>query len=228
MGRSARRLIVGLAVTATLALCAPSADAAPVITMRWTGGMGGGLTANMHPQTIARGPGDVMWFTAWGDPGVVARATNGVNQLVGGSTPGFTANARPTGIALGPDGNMWFTEIADPGRVGRVTPALTFTEFPAGPTANRSPTDIAAGPDGNVWFVKAGGAGYVVRMTPAGAATELVGGVTPGFTANALPSGIATGPDGNVWYSTAAPGRIGVIDPATLAVREFDPASRRG
>ena len=216
-----RRLAIVLGVLVAAALPDVS-QAAPQITMRWTGGLGGGLSANRHPQDIARGPGDVMWFTAWADPGVVARATNGVNELLGGATPGFTANARPTGIAQGPDGNMWFTEIANPGRVGRVTPLGQFTEFPAGPTANASPTAITAGPDGNIWFVKASGPGYVVRMSPQGVATaELVGGVTPGFTANALPSGIAAGPDGNVWFSTAATHRIGIIEPATLRVTEL-------
>jgi streptogramin lyase len=205
---------------------AEGAAAEPRITMRWTGGLGGGLSANVQPHTIARGPDDAMWFTEATDPGGVARATEGVNELRAASTPGLTPNARPHRIALGPDGVMWMSMAADPGRLVRIGfPPATFTTYTGGVTpgfsANGTPADLVTGSDGNLWMLQTGNPGRVDRVTPAGAFTELTGGVTPGFSANSLPAGIDAGPDGRLWFTEAAGNRIGRIDPATLSVNEL-------
>jgi streptogramin lyase len=227
-----RKLTTVLAATAALlATTASTAHATPRIEMRWTGGLGGGLSANAAPHTIARGPGDVMWFTESANPGGVARATNGVNEFRAGLTPGFTANGFPHRIGLGPDGNMWFTEGTNPGRLARITNAGQVTEFTGGVTpgfsANRSPAEVVAGPDGNLWMTETGNPGAVARVTPAGVFTELTGGVTPGFTANAFPAGIDVGPDGRIWFAEATAG-FGRIDPATLQVSELVPGVTPG
>src|SRR5918998_601939 len=147
---------VALAVLAALGLC-EAANADPRITMRWTGGLGGGLSAGAGPHTITRGDGDVMWFTEASDPGGVARATNGVNELRAPGA-GFTANGFPHRIALGPDGATWFTMSRDPGRLVRMTSTGTVTaEYTGGVTpgfsANGTPAGLAAGAGGELWMV---------------------------------------------------------------------------
>lgn len=222
-----RRGTLGPIVAAALALVlADVAGAEPRITMRWTGGLGGGLSANAGPHTIARGPDDAMWFTESANPGGVARATLGVNEFRAGSTPGLTPNGFPHRIALGPDGAMWLTMATNPGRLVRFGfPPAQVTTYTGGVTpgfsANGTPADLVAGPDGNLWFLQTSNPGRVTRVTPAGVFTELTGGVTPGFTANGLPAGIDAGPDGRLWFTEAAGSRIGRVDPATLSVTEL-------
>ena len=222
---------VALAVLAVLGLC-EAASADPRITMRWTGGLGGGLSAGAGPHTITRGDGDVMWFTESTHPGGVARATNGVNELRAGSTPGFTADGSPHRIALGPDGATWFTMSRDPGRLVRMTSTGAVTaEYVGGVTpgfsANGTPAGLAAGPDGNLWMVQTGNPGRVNRVTPAGGFTELTGGVTPGLTVNSFPADVAVGYDGRLWVAQAAAG-FARVDPATLAVSELVPGVTPG
>jgi streptogramin lyase len=226
-----RKLTSALAVATVALTAAAAADAAPRIEMRWTGGLGGGLSAGAGPHTITPGPGDTMWFTEAANPGGVARATAGVGEFRAGSTPGFTANAFPHRITLGPDGNMWFTEATNPGRLARITATGQVTEFTGGVTpgfsANRTPADLVTGPDGNLWMAETSNPGAVARVTPAGAFTELTGGVTPGLSANTLPAGIAVGPDGRIWVAQAAAG-FARIDPATLAVTQLVPGVTPG
>jgi streptogramin lyase len=219
-------MAVTMAVAALALVLASVAGAEPRITMRWTGGLGGGLSANAAPHTIARGPDDAMWFTETANPGGVARATDGVNEFRASTTPGLVPNAFPHRIALGPDGVMWLTMATDPGRLVRFGfPPAQLTTYTGGVTpgfsANGTPADLVAGPDGNLWFLQTSNPGRVARVTPAGAFTELTGGVTPGFTANSLPAGIDAGPDGRLWFTEAAANRIGRVDPGTLSVSEL-------
>lgn len=223
---AARGMVGTIAVAALALVLADVAGAEPRITMRWTGGLGGGLSANVGPHTIARGPDDAMWFTESANPGGVARATEGVNEFRATSTPGLTPDAFPHRIAPGPDGAMWLTMATNPGRLVRFGfPPAQITTYTGGVTpgfsANGTPADLVAGPDGNLWFAQTSDPGRVTRVTPAGTFTELTGGVTPGFTANGFPAGIDAGPDGRLWFTEAVGNRIGRVDPTALSVSEL-------
>jgi virginiamycin B lyase len=90
------------------------------------------------------------------------------------------------------------------------------TKFPVDGT----PVEIVAGPDGALWFSDRA-TQSIVRITVGGAITRVSVGIsTP------MPYGVAVGPDGKIWFTEQKDNRVGVIDPHTLQVREFDLPTR--
>ena len=128
--------------------------------------------------------------------------------------------AVPWGIAAGPDGAVWFAE-SQGNKIGRMTPNGQLTEYPLPVDPNLpsyQPENIVTGPDGNLWFTVngQGGPGEIGRVTQAGVFTMY----TPP-TSYAGPYAITVGPDNAVWF-TEDGNKIGRIDPATGALREFE------
>src|SRR5262249_38161291 len=89
------------------------------------------------------------------------------------------------------------------------------------PTANAQPAGITKGPDGNLWFTELGsgmgGVSHVGLISPTThVATE--------FTVSSFqpkPASIVTGSDGNLWFAESGGSRIGMVNAASHAVKEY-------
>jgi streptogramin lyase len=171
-------------------------------------------------------------------PGQTVSLSYSGNSLLGatitpmvGSTAGTGATFTPTGytvanfnvpagdtgyddwgmgaLTTGPDGNLWYGTY---GIIGKVTPNGQFTEY-----TNGVPVDhisaLAAGADGNMWFGTY--SDNLGQITPTGTVTML--GTSCGEVYN-----MVAGPDGNLWFSDYNCGYVGVINPTTMAVQEYD------
>jgi streptogramin lyase len=196
-----------------------------MVTEVATGGVTSGFRENEGPEGITAGPDGNLWFTELNKMGSLARITllAEVTEFFTGLSP----EAEPGAITVGPDGNLWFADLQKSSMIGRLVPSTgSMTEFSEGLSANPNIFGLAAGPDGNVWFTEYNPPGRIGKITPSGRITEVAtGGVTPGFSFHSNPHDIVTGPDGHLWFAEgdegSGPGRIGRIDPVTLAVEEF-------
>ncbi len=128
--------------------------------------------------------------------------------------PTPTAGSTPWWITSGLDGNLWFTEF-DANRIGKINPTThAYTEYDI-PTPNSYPEGIAYGDDGNVWFAQPGDAEIGILDPTTGSVSELP------VPSGAGPVELALDPAGNIWFSELL-GRIGMINPTTHAIREFN------
>lgn len=131
----------------------------------------------------------------------------------------------PHSLAMGPDGK-WYTTNAIGGAIGVFNPTTRQWEksHKVG-GASLYPHTIRFDKNGMAWFTLAFSE-QVGRLDPKTGKIDVIdlpfvkpGGVAAGTT----PYGIDVSPkDGRVWYSRLFGDKIGVIDPETLAVTEYD------
>ena len=149
---------------------------------------------------------------------------------VAGEIAVFNGRNGPHSLALGPDRKYYVTNTST-NSIGVFNPATRKWE-PSFKIENRPgqrravyPHTIRFGLDGIVWYTLAGSE-QVGNLDPETGATKLVdlprvkpGGISGGTT----PYGIDVDPTtGMIWYTRLFGDRIGRIDPATLAVTEYD------
>jgi virginiamycin B lyase len=219
-----RRLVIGLAAIALLAL--PAAASAAVTEYA--------LPSGSHPSGIAQAPDGAMWvledggatidrltpdgsiarFPAGGYPSLVDATfdlggnlwfTGGAADRLGRAPVGATLGAistwnfgpgcEPSGVATAPDGGIWFSKL-DCNVVGRIDPASAPNSAHDDVTlpSGTQPMRIAAGPDGAMWFT-AYGSGRIGRVAADGTLTWPVSGGLD------RPYDLTTGADGNLWVT---------------------------
>ena len=124
-------------------------------------------------------------------------------------------------IASDSNGNLWFTQ--NDNQVGEFVPTTgIITEYTL-PAPISGPDGIALGPDGNLWFTDIGG-----KPGPG----DTIGWINPSNgtigqqtvnTTRSGPAGIVYDPaDGNLWFTEFDADKIGMINPTTKAVTEFN------
>ncbi len=160
-----------------------------------------------HPNSIALGADENMWFTdgeSTGEqpvslPGSIGRITPAGAITEFPLTPPYHS---PEVIALGSDGNMWFTDEETTTRgevqaIGRISSAGTIMEYPlpsvlSFPPGSIIPRGIVLGSDGDMWFTEYA-ANAIGRITPAGVLSE--------FKVPSVYGQIMSGSDGNIWFA---------------------------
>lgn len=131
----------------------------------------------------------------------------------------------PHSLALGKSG-YWYTTNAGSDEIGVFDPKTrTWKPSFVLPEGARYPHTIRIGRDGIIWFTLAAST-QVGRLDPVSGDIKLIylPNVKPlGGSAGTVPYGIDISPvDGRIWFARLWGDKLGAIDPATLAVTEFD------
>jgi streptogramin lyase len=174
------------------------------------------ITIGTTPDGIVSGPDGNLWFT------------EEVGGYIGKITPAGTitemaipSGSNPTGITVGSDGNIWFVEQS-PSQIGMINPntdtfSTQFFSLPAGVSS------ITAGPNGNIWFGSSDSG-----VNEIGQFNIVTDKMTP-YSLNSQPVDITPGPDGAVWFTESGSDPIGVINPTTGSIHQYqisnDPTS---
>jgi virginiamycin B lyase len=126
--------------------------------------------------------------------------------------------ALPHNVIVDADGTVWYAGNGN-GHIGKMDPATgKVTRYPMPDSTVRDPHTLTIGTDGNLWFT-AQRAGYVGRLDRATGAVKLV---KIGSGARTLPYGIDIDSKGRAWVNEFGTNKIAVVEPGTLAVREYD------
>ena len=126
--------------------------------------------------------------------------------------------ALPHNVIVDADGTVWYAGNGN-GHIGKMDPATgKVTRYPMPDSTVRDPHTLTIGTDGNLWFT-AQRAGYVGRLDRATGAVKLV---KIGSGARTLPYGIEVDSKGRAWVNEFGTNKIAVVEPGTLAVREYD------
>lgn len=135
-----------------------------------------------------------------------------------------TPHSGPHGLVEDRRGAIWYTGNTA-ALVGRLDPRTgADTEYRMPDPAVRDPHTLVFDAAGMLWFT-AQVAGRIGRLDPATGRIRLLALPTP----RARPYGMALAPDRRIYVVEFGTNGIAVVDPATLAVREFKlPASARG
>jgi streptogramin lyase len=162
---------------------------------------------------IARGPGDVLFFTS--NEAFLGRITTAGQFLAPIPIPSTLA----VGGSLAVHGtDVWFNDFNGDNVWRYDTLTGQFTAFPVPDT----PTDVAVDAAGTVWFTINAAEGAIGELDPATGAVTVTG--VGGFL-----RAIAVATDGDVWFTRRfTPQGVGRLDPATHAVTEFPVADGTG
>lgn len=185
------------------------------------------LLLPVSPAAGAVGPGEIDL------PESSARVATQVHQLRSSSDRPYTLfayqvpteGAVPHILAIDDDDRVWFTEsggqfakgflTAPPqGKLGRLDQNGDVSEWSLS-TPGSSPMGIAIDAAGSLWIAERLG-NQITHIATDGTTTHHA---VP--TEGAWPTGLAIGPDGRVWFTETKGDRLGVLDPATGAVREI-------
>ena len=129
--------------------------------------------------------------------------------------------AGPHNLIVDKAGIVWYAGNAD-SHIGRLDPSTKAIRKIAMPDAGaRDPHTLVFDPKGDIWFTVQGG-GYVGKLTVADGSVKLV--KIPG--SGTRPYGIILDPQGRPWFNEFGTNKIGTIDPATMALREYDLRTR--
>jgi streptogramin lyase len=134
----------------------------------------------------------------------------------------------PHSLAIGPDGR-WYTTDTFATQIGVFNPKTDSWEqaydIPDGTNPSLYPHTIRFDRQGLAWFTLAFSE-QVGRLDPVSrkiTVIQLPPGKSLGVAAGTTPYGIDVNPkDGSIWYARLWSDKIGRIDPATLAITEFD------
>lgn len=140
----------------------------------------------------------------------------------------------PHSIECGEDGNLWMT-LALGGKMAKFdVTTKQFTVVESGENNRRGfyPHSLRFDQQGNVWYTDAAmnsvfrldGVTHAVKKyaLPAPVADAERGRVR-GEGGSVTPYGIAVAPDGRIWYTKLNGQKVGVIDPKTDQITEYDP-----
>ena len=126
--------------------------------------------------------------------------------------------ALPHNLIVDADGTVWYAGNGN-GHIGKMDPATgKVTRYPMPDSTVRDPHTLVVGKDGNLWFT-AQRSGVVGRLDKG---TGQVRVVKVGSGGRTLPYGIEIDSKGRAWVNEFGTNRIAVIEPATLAVREYE------
>lgn len=129
----------------------------------------------------------------------------------------FGSSCGPTyGITTGPDGNIYILDNC--GQIEKVDPAtgsVTNTYFTGHSFGSLS--TITSGPDGNLYFTTGNSNGPVIGQFNPTLGSLNFFNIPTGHAAQ----GITAGPDGNIYFTLRDGHRIGRLEIATGAIREF-------
>lgn len=190
------------------------------------------ITATVDPDTVPIKEFNVPWERSrprdpffdkkTGDVWFVGQVGNYVGRL-DPKTGEFRRyeleeRALPHNVVVDEDGTVWYAGNGN-GHIGKMDPATgKVTRYAMPDTAVRDPHTLTFGTDGNLWFT-AQRAGYVGRLDKKTGEVKLVKIGSGGRT---LPYGIEIDTKGRAWVNEFGTNKIAMIEPGTLAVREFD------
>jgi virginiamycin B lyase len=126
--------------------------------------------------------------------------------------------ALPHNLIVDADGTVWYAGNGN-GHIGKMDPATgKVTRYAMPDSSVRDPHTLVAGKDGNLWFT-AQRSGVVGRLDKATGAVKVV---KIGTGDRTLPYGIEIDSKGRAWVNEFGTNKIAVVEPGTLAVREYD------
>jgi virginiamycin B lyase len=113
------------------------------------------------------------------------------------------------------DGSIWYTGNRA-SHIGKLDPATgKITKYPMPDPAVRDPHTMEWDKDGNLWFT-AQQAGFVGKLTKATGKVDLIR-----VGQGTRPYGIVLDKAGKVWFDMFGTNKIGMVDPATMQLKEF-------
>jgi virginiamycin B lyase len=165
------------------------------------------------PHDPAVAPDGALWYTGMGS-NTLGRLDVKSGQFR--SYPLKTPDSGPHGLVADNSGNIWFTANYK-GYIGKLDPTTgTVTEFPLPDKDARDPHTLVFDNKGTLWFTVQKG-NFVGRLDPA--TGKFVLKSPP--SRDSRPYGIAISPQGVPFFCEFGTNRIGRIDPASMAVTEF-------
>ena len=134
------------------------------------------------------------------------------------------AGTGPHNLVVAGDGAVWFSGNLK-GYIGRLDPATgAIKRFPMPDPEAKDPHTLIFGRNGELWFTVQAGS-FVGRLDPKSGTVRLVKIPTPG----ARPYGIALDSKGRPFFNEFGTAKLGTLDPATLALKEYAlPEGARG
>jgi virginiamycin B lyase len=169
-----------------------------------------------YPHDPAVAPDGSVWYTGQ-RANVIGRFDPTTQQFKEYTLP--TPNSGPHGLQADKDGNIWYSGNAA-GLIGKVDPKTgKITEYKMPNPKARDPHTLAFLHDGRIFFtVQAGNFIGVLDPKAADGAIKLIEAPTP----NSRPYGVRLDSKGTPFFDLFNSNKIGMIDPKTLVVREFD------
>jgi virginiamycin B lyase len=169
-----------------------------------------------YPHDPAVAPDGSVWYTGQ-RANVIGRFDPTTQQFKEYTLP--TPNSGPHGLQADKDGNIWYSGNAA-GLIGKVDPKTgKITEYKMPNPKARDPHTLAFLHDGRIFFtVQAGNFVGVLDPKAADGAIKLIEAPTP----NSRPYGVRLDSKGTPFFDLFNANKIGMIDPKTLVVREFD------
>ena len=197
------------AVILILAVCASLTCAAALVRIEeWSL-----PKSDRFPHDPAVAPDGSLWYTGMGSNSL------GRLDVKSGefrSYPLKTPDSGPHGLVADRDGAIWFTANYK-GYIGRLDPKSgKVEEYRLPDKAAHDPHTLVFDPQGKLWFTVQQG-NFVGRLDPATGRVELKRLQTP----DARPYGIAVTAKGVPLFCEFGTNRIGRIDPATMAITEY-------
>jgi virginiamycin B lyase len=124
--------------------------------------------------------------------------------------------AGPHNLIIDHGGQIWFAGNRQ-GYIGRLDPATRkIAKYPMSDAAAGDPHTLVFDGHGDIWFTVQSG-GFVGKLDHESGKVQLIKVATRG----ARPYGIVVDGKGRPWFNQFGTNRIGMIDPATMMVREY-------
>lgn len=172
------------------------------------------------PHGLAEDKDGNIWYTG-NNIGVIGKLEPKSGVVVEYKLPDVKARD-PHTMIFDRDGILWFT-VQQANMIGRLDPKAdpkTAIKLIASPTEKSRPYGMALNSK-NVVFIVEFGSNKILSVAGADMKTKEYVLPDPG----ARPRRLVIGPDDRIWYSDFARGFLGVLDPATGAVKEWQSPS---
>jgi virginiamycin B lyase len=175
------------------------------------------LPAKSRPHTVVLDRDGTPWWTG---------NANGTIGKTDPATGRHTVYNMPEGVRdphtaeFDRDGILWFS-AQQSNYVGRLDPRTGQTQAWQLQTKGAKPYGVKIAANGDVW-IACNGAACLVRIDPRTNAITEIKLPTPGTTVRRLDIDLK---DGKVWYVNSGKGKLGVHDPRTGQIKEWDSPS---
>jgi virginiamycin B lyase len=173
-------------------------------------------TPDSYPFQLAIDPNGTLWFTElYG--GKIGELRKG-GRIREYPTP--TLSSGPNGLDIGDDGRVWFVEGAAKQLASFDPVSGEFQEIPLGKLAE-NPRGVLVTRSGSIWIADSA-TSRLIQVNPGSG--EMIPFVTSPavYAPESTPYFLLESPEGKIWFNERFGNKIGVLDPASRRMTEFE------